>query len=646
MAAGTYNVIGRHDGAPFAHVDIHATIIGAGETTTIFDAGDTYGGLYIFRNAQVQLRQFTIQNVRGTAPDSCINIRGEAQATIENVIVRHCVVAGITNLSNGLVTLTNVTSTENIGEEVVGGGDGVVNLGEMHIQGGSFSGNPGLGIRSHTTLTAIDVRVENNQRDGVVVYGPTELRNLTILNNGLDLSFRSGLLLEEGADVSLFNSRVENNQYGIQLRGGLLHLTETLVANNPRTGLLIEGGEVRMTDSTVSNNGSLYYNTSLGGGISNKGVLGIHNSQITGNGNGGIMNWDDGRLSLVESDVTGNIGGLPAIANLGNAVIERSLVANNTVNDVVMTLAAVDNLGSMVIENSTISNNNGYGVAAGQGRLLIEYSTIAENAELGLAAIDGAAFVSGIANSLIVKNGQDCELSSALHVSPYPLMGYNLSTDRSCGFPTIVSAAEIGLGPLADNGGPTFTHALLDDSPALDAATGGCPSSDQRSLARPVGPACDVGAYEAGATMLSLESEDTELEFATVTPGSGPNILVVIPRQTYNCRHGNSTLFDVVDTLMQGAQYTPVGIGPDKLWLQFRGPSFGRLCWAPTEGFTLFLDDQEITVDVLPETLLSIVLYPPLPTLTSTPLPTETPEPQPIATPTCTPQQIQNQQCP
>nr|BBJ47930.1 hypothetical protein SAVMC3_05590 [Streptomyces avermitilis] len=51
------------------------------------------------------------------------------------------------------------------------------------------------------------------------------------------------------------------------------------------------------------------------------------------------------------------------------------------------------------------------------------------------------------------------------------------------------------MGPLADNGGPTDTTALLPGSPALDAADG-CPATDQRGVARPQGTACDIGAYE------------------------------------------------------------------------------------------------------------------------------------------------------
>ncbi|MDW8255368.1 MAG: choice-of-anchor Q domain-containing protein, partial [Chloroflexota bacterium] len=63
------------------------------------------------------------------------------------------------------------------------------------------------------------------------------------------------------------------------------------------------------------------------------------------------------------------------------------------------------------------------------------------------------------------------------------------------------------LGPLANNGGPTLTRALLPGSPAINAATDTCPPTDQRGVLRPVDGACDAGAYEYGAkpTLTALQ---------------------------------------------------------------------------------------------------------------------------------------------
>ena len=80
--------------------------------------------------------------------------------------------------------------------------------------------------------------------------------------------------------------------------------------------------------------------------------------------------------------------------------------------------------------------------------------------------------------------------------------GYNLiQNTNGC---TIVGdqtgniyGADPLLGPLQDNGGPTWTHALLAGSPAIDAGpTNTSPSVDQRGMLRPQGPAEDIGAFE------------------------------------------------------------------------------------------------------------------------------------------------------
>ena len=84
--------------------------------------------------------------------------------------------------------------------------------------------------------------------------------------------------------------------------------------------------------------------------------------------------------------------------------------------------------------------------------------------------------------------------------------GNNLSSDNSCS--NFVASGDQnnvaipGVGPLANNGGATQTHALLPGSPAINAGTNsGCPSTDQRGVARPIGAKCDIGAYEAPATL-------------------------------------------------------------------------------------------------------------------------------------------------
>ena len=78
-------------------------------------------------------------------------------------------------------------------------------------------------------------------------------------------------------------------------------------------------------------------------------------------------------------------------------------------------------------------------------------------------------------------------------------MGHNLDSENSCQFNGTGDLINTNprLGPLQDNGGPTFTHALLQDSPAVDAGdNNGAPATDQRGVSRPQGSTVDIGAYE------------------------------------------------------------------------------------------------------------------------------------------------------
>jgi hypothetical protein len=77
--------------------------------------------------------------------------------------------------------------------------------------------------------------------------------------------------------------------------------------------------------------------------------------------------------------------------------------------------------------------------------------------------------------------------------------GSNLSSGDPGGDLVGYTAAQLFLGPLQDNGGPTQTMALLLGSPALDAGDGtasGLPGTDQRGFARVSGAAVDIGAFE------------------------------------------------------------------------------------------------------------------------------------------------------
>jgi hypothetical protein len=90
--------------------------------------------------------------------------------------------------------------------------------------------------------------------------------------------------------------------------------------------------------------------------------------------------------------------------------------------------------------------------------------------------------------------------------------GNNIDSGTTCGWGaangSLSNTAPL-LGPLANNGGPTATMALIAGSPAIDGVTfsapNGAPATDQRGVARPQGVRYDIGAYE-GSVIATLPS--------------------------------------------------------------------------------------------------------------------------------------------
>jgi hypothetical protein len=70
---------------------------------------------------------------------------------------------------------------------------------------------------------------------------------------------------------------------------------------------------------------------------------------------------------------------------------------------------------------------------------------------------------------------------------------------------------------IADNGGPTLTHAINWGSLAQDAGVTPCPETDQRGITRPQNDVCDTGAYEFIGDPLPFDDIPPETEFPAAT---------------------------------------------------------------------------------------------------------------------------------
>ncbi len=290
--------------------------------------------------------------------------------------------------------------------------------------------------------------------------------------------------------------------------------------------------------------------------------------------------------------------------------IERSTIARNTATATTHSLAlGIGNEGTMTLINATVSNNGAAaggsgGAIANRGELTLFHSTVADNRGTGILGLGG---VLTFQNALIGDNDRhDCWIPGGLH----SFLGGSLDGDDTClrWSSSDRSSRDLFIEPLADNGGPTMTHALRPESPAVDAAVGDCPDVDQRGEPRPMPPDCDVGAFELAArTMRSTEAPD----LTTATPEPTPSPPSVATDAL--CWKGPGPAYEVVSSLAEGIEVTILGRGVEGDWWVIDNPRYpGVRCWAPGE-------DIEVEPNyVYPSTLFEI---PPLPTPTPEPIP-------------------------
>jgi uncharacterized repeat protein (TIGR01451 family)/CSLREA domain-containing protein len=310
-------------------------------------------------------------------------------------------------------------------------------------------------------------------------------------------------------DVTIRNGQTDGNGGGI-LNLGTLHVTHAVIAWNSAQGVgggIVNGGELKILRSAVSNNSA-----ENSGGVFNNGTATIQESVVARNSGGGIANLSGAEISITRTTVSGNYSGddlgIGGVSNFGTATIVSSTISGNAAHGG----GGVRNGADLTIINSTISGNKDVGGcfsdSCGGGGLFVSpsgstaiiNSTIVKNR----ASASSSVATGGIENlgSVTIKNSIVADNRSSngeanCGFTPITSIGHNLESSNTCGFSALGDLVNVQphLGPLADNGGPTRTHALLRASPAIDAAAG-CPSSDQRGLHR--WAPCDIGAYEKG----------------------------------------------------------------------------------------------------------------------------------------------------
>jgi predicted outer membrane repeat protein len=296
----------------------------------------------------------------------------------------------------------------------------------------------------------------------------------------------------------------------------------------------------------ISNCAVIGNSQGLGGGIYNDGYYGstslsIYSSIVSSNSadyGAGIYN--DSRLSsnAVVVIYCSTLSGNKALDGNGGGILNAGTYGTGLG-------------GQIYIQNSTLSGNaaafSGGGIfndgEQGSTYLLIQYSTFCGNsatyyggAILNEGDTGGSAIVE-IGNTILsagvpsdtIDNVGDMAYNGAFVIS----LGYNLSTDTANGYltgPEDQTNTNPLLGPLAQNGGLTETHALLPSSPAINFADpADFPATDQRGYIRPIGNSPDIGAYEYGSyqpPLLNIASvTNNQIKFSYTTTLSGRYLL-------------------------------------------------------------------------------------------------------------------------
>ncbi|MBE7554345.1 MAG: DUF11 domain-containing protein [Anaerolineales bacterium] len=313
---------------------------------------------------------------------------------------------------------------------------------------------------------------------------------ITLQGNGGARIFNvdSSTLVLDGLTIS--NGQANNYGGALQVvNAGVVTITASTLVNNQATNL---GGAVAAANSELNIINSTLFNNRAGVGGA------IYIAQSTGVGKAAIIN--STIYSNTASDgVGGGIRSYDARLTLANSTLSN----NRALEDIGVEpggnggAIAVSGTGSSItlITNTTIFSNfasiNGGGIQADSGS--------------GSGSIKNSVVAGNVATTTNVANCNSASIISN---------GNNIDSGNGCNF---IASGDLPntdplLGPLANNGGTTLTHALLPGSPAVNAADNtACAADpiknvDQRGVLRPQGAFCDIGAVEETSSLAIAKS--------------------------------------------------------------------------------------------------------------------------------------------
>jgi CSLREA domain-containing protein len=543
-------------------VDVTATLTNctiSGNIASIFPGGIT-NRASAGKSASLTLTNCTIANNQSDGTGGAVLTSRSATAISVLTQLKNTILVG--NGGSNLLRTANATVTSLGNNLSSDGGGGFLNAaGDLintnpllsplgHYIGDTQThllqpGSPAINAGNNNGAPATDQRGVSRPKDNTVDIGAVETR-LIVVTNTNDAgpgSFRQALIdsnttaglddilfsLPAGAqtinlagvlpnftdNVNIFNITGPNNltvrrdtggNYRIfTIPGPLLVSINGLTITNGATASGSVGAGIGSTATLSVTNCIVSGNTALGfgGGIYSAGSLTISNSSISGNhaDNAGAIT-ASGTLSISNTTISGNTavfqsGGLQldgVVATLTNCTISGN--SAGSIGGGIFHVAFGEETSLLTLTNCTVANNLSNGVS-GQYVGAIVTMDVGDSGNLVTRLRN--TILSNNAGTSLVKDGTNTVVTS---------LGYNLASDNGGNFLSAtgdLTNANAGLGPLANNGGPSQTHALQTGSLALDAGNSSGSAVDQRGFRRPVdvpgilnaSDGADIGAFEA-----------------------------------------------------------------------------------------------------------------------------------------------------
>jgi len=437
---------------------------------------------------------------------------------------------------------------------------GPLELHQLRVTGGRGLPDGGgiLDQGARVTLDQVEIRGCSANGDGGGIYTAGDTARVEITSSTITANSATsggGIANEDQSTVSISDTTLSNNT-AAQSGGGLYnHIAGGGLSGGTVTGNRASSGggiasvdavfnlsSTSIDDNTAQTGGGVYHDEPTGAAILELLLVHASGNRALGTAGGGGLYARGGSVTIqlstfLDNTASAGPGGglvLDPEANIAMTV-SQSTISQNTAATNGGGIAYPGDDDVMIISGSTIDHNRadraGGGIWGGQlGGGNLDYSTVSSNS----AGTNGGGLYLGanasgtivlLGHSTIADNGAGVA-AGGVHVSligtfeAYQLLLANSTSGGDCGglgtltsigytllrntagcnfttLPTDVLGMNPRLGPLQDNGGPTFTQAITTASPAYNAGDPtNCGAGDQRTASAPAGGACDIGAFE------------------------------------------------------------------------------------------------------------------------------------------------------